>query len=118
MKHLLYTIIIISLIAPTLAAQTDQPQWSAVMAGETLCDPVLHGEYLYTLSSDHALNCINHTGSFVWRRNIERTTKPVLSISNSGILVVADSTGMLQAVSSQGIYLWSLKLSEPVLYPP
>ena len=25
---------------------------------------------------------------------------------------------MLQAVSSQGIYLWSLGLSEPVLYPP
>ena len=46
-------------------AQIEQAQWSAVMAGETLCDPVLHGEYIYTLSSDQALNCIDYTGSFV-----------------------------------------------------
>ncbi|AIW89249.1 MULTISPECIES: PQQ-binding-like beta-propeller repeat protein [unclassified Treponema] len=99
-------------------AQTEQAQWSAVMAGETLCDPVLHGEYLYTLSSDQALNCIDYTGSFVWRRNIERTIKPFLSVSNSGILIIADASRMLQAVSGQGIYLWSVQLPEPALYAP
>ena len=98
--------------------QTEQAQWSAVMAGETLCDPVLHGEYLYTLSSDQALNCIDYTGSFVWRRNIERTIKPFLSISSSGILIIADASGMLQAVSGQGIYLWSVQLPEPAVYAP
>ena len=99
-------------------AQTEQAQWSAVMAGETLCDPVLHEEYLYTLSSDQALNCIDYTGSFVWRRNIERTIKPFLSVSNSGILIIADASRMLQAVSGQGIYLWSVQLPEPALYAP
>ena len=118
MKRILSGIAFLCFIIATTAAQTDQPQWSAVTAGETLCNPVLHGEYIYTLSSDHALNCINDTGSFVWRRNIERTTEPLLSISNSGILLVADSTGMLQAISSQGIYLWVLSLSEPIIYPP
>ncbi|EEV21346.1 hypothetical protein TREVI0001_0543 [Treponema vincentii ATCC 35580] len=101
-----------------LTAQTEQAQWSAVMAGETLCDPVLHGEYLYTLSSDQALNCIDYTGSFVWRRNITRTIKPFLTVSNSGILIIADASRMLQAVSSQGIYLWSVQLPEPALYAP
>ena len=101
-----------------VSVQTDQTQWSAVMAGETLCDPVLHGEYLYTLSSDQALNCLNYNGSFVWRRNIERTVKPLLAVSDAGILLIADSAGMLQAVSGQGIYLWSLWLSEPVRYAP
>ena len=99
-------------------AQAEQTQWSAVMAGETLCDPVVHGEYLYTLSSDQALNCIDYTGSFVWRRNIERTAKPFLTVSNSGILFITDTSGLLQAVSSQGIYLWSTQLPEPVLYAP
>lgn len=108
------------LLIPTrlLTAQTEQAQWSAVMAGETLCDPVLHGDYLYTLSSDQALNCIDYTGSFVWRRNIERTIKPFLSVSNSGILIIADASRMLQAVSGQGIYLWSVQLPEPALYAP
>ena len=107
--------------AGSLTAQTAQPeqtQWSAVMAGETLCDPVVHGEYLYTLSSDQALNCIDYTGSFVWRRNIERTVKPFLTVSHSGILIIADASKMLQAVSGQGIPLWSVQLPEPALYPP
>ena len=99
-------------------AQIEQAQWSAVMAGETLCDPVVHGEYLYTLSSDQALNCIDYTGSFVWRRNIERTIKPFLTVSKSGILIIADASRMLQAVSGQGIYLWSVQLPEPALYAP
>lgn len=99
-------------------AQIEQTQWSAVMAGETLCDPVVHGEYLYTLSSDQALNCIDYTGSFVWRRNIERTIKPFLTVSKSGILIIADASRMLQAVSSQGIYLWSVQLPEPALFAP
>ena len=99
-------------------AQIEQTQWSAVMAGETLCDPVVHGEYLYTLSSDQALNCIDYTGSFVWRRNIERTIKPFLTVSNSGILIIADASRILQAVSGQGIYLWSVQLPEPALYAP
>ncbi|MEL3905651.1 MAG: PQQ-binding-like beta-propeller repeat protein [Treponema sp.] len=117
---LLHIILLLSLL-PAQAAQTVQPeqsQWSAVMAGETLCDPVLHGAYLYTLSSDHALNCIDYTGSFVWRRTITRTVKPFLSVSESGILLTADSSGLLQAVSSQGIYLWSIWLPEPVVYAP
>ena len=101
-----------------LTAQAEQTQWSAVMAGETLCNPVVHGEYLYTLSSDQALNCIDYTGSFVWRRNIERTVKPFLTVSNSGILIIADESRMLQAVSGQGIYLWSVQLPEPALYAP
>ena len=101
-----------------LIAQNEQAQWSVVMAGETLCDPVLHGEYLYTLSSDQALNCIDYTGSFVWRRNIERTIKPFLTVSHSGILIIADASKMLQAVSGQGIYLWSVRLPEPALYAP
>ena len=101
-----------------ITAQTEQAQWSAVMAGETLCDPVVHGEYLYTLSEDQAVNCIDYTGSFVWRRNIERTIKPFLSVSHSGVLIIADSAGTLQAVSSQGIYLWSVQLPESVLYAP
>ena len=104
------------LIAQT--AQSEQTLWSAVMAGETLCDPVLHGEYLYTLSSDQALNCIDNTGSFVWRRNIERTTKPFLTASQSGALIIADASKMLQAVSGQGMYLWSVQLPEPALYAP
>lgn len=99
-------------------AQAEQTQWTAVMAGETVCDPVLHGEYLYTLSSDQALNCIDYTGSFVWRRNIERTVKPFLTVSHSGILIIADESRMLQAVSGQGIYLWSVQLPEPPLYAP
>ena len=99
-------------------AQIEQAQWSAVMAGETLCDPVLHGEYIYTLSSDQALNCIDYTGSFVWRRNIERTIKPFLTVSHSGILIIADASRMLQAVSGQGIYLWSVQLPEPAIYAP
>ena len=99
-------------------AQAEKTQWSAVMAGETLCNPVVHGEYLYTLSSDQALNCIDYTGSFVWRRNIERTVKPFLTVSNSGILIIADESRMLQAVSGQGIYLWSVQLPEPPLYAP
>ena len=102
----------------TQTAQPEQAQWSAVMAGETLCDPVLHGEYLYTLSSDQALNCIDYTGSFVWRRNIERTIKPFLTVSHSGILIIADVSRILQAVSGQGIYLWSVQLPEPALYAP
>ena len=69
-----------------LIAQNEQAQWS----GETLCDPVLHGEYLYTLSSDQALNCIDYTGSFVWRRNIERTIKPFLTVSHTGIFIISD----------------------------
>jgi len=104
--------------ADVLTAQTEQTQWSAVMAGETLCDPVLHGDYLYTLSSDQALNCIDYTGSFVWRRNIARTIKPFLTVSHSGILIIADKSQMLQAVSGQGIYLWSIQLPEPALYAP
>ena len=104
--------------AGVLTAQSEQTHWTAVMAGETLCDPVLHGEYLYTLSSDQALNCIDNTGSFVWRRNIERTTKPFLTASHSGVLIIADASKMLQAVSGQGMYLWSVQLLEPALYAP
>ena len=120
--HILFTVLFsfIFLFIPVrlLTAQTEQAQWSAVMAGETLCDPVLHGEYLYTLSSDQALNCIDYAGSFVWRRNITRTTKPFLTVSNSGTLIIADSSRMLQTVSGQGIYLWSVQLPEPALYAP
>jgi len=118
MKKKSFSLYCFMLLMRTLAAQTEQTQWSAVMAGETLCDPVSHGEYFYTLSSDQALNCINYTGSFVWRRNIAKTVNPFLSVSDSGVLFIADSSGMLQAVSSQGIYLWSLWLSEPILYAP
>ena len=114
----LLSLIFLFISVELLTAQTEQAQWSAVMAGETLCDPVLHGEYLYTLSSDQALNCIDYTGSFVWRRNIERTIKPFLTVSNSGILLIADSSRMLQAVSGQGIYLWSIRLPESALYAP
>ena len=114
----LLSLIFLFIPVELLTAQTEQAQWSAVMAGETLCDPVLHGEYLYTLSSDQALNCIDYTGSFVWRRNIERTIKPFLTVSNSGILLIADSSRMLQAVSGQGIYLWSIRLPESALYAP
>lgn len=106
------------MLLSVFAARNDEPHWSAVMAGETLCDPVLHGEYFYTLSSDQAINCIDYTGSFVWRRNIERTVKPFLTVSKSGLLFIADSAGTVQAVSGQGIYLWSLKLAEPALYAP
>ena len=113
-----FAFIFLFIPAGLLTAQTEQAQWSAVMAGETLCDPVLHGEYLYILSSDQALNCIDYTGSFVWRRNIARTMKPFLTVSHSGILIIADAAGMLQAVSSQGIYLWSMQLPEPALYAP
>ena len=118
---LLFSCIFLFILAGLLTAQTiqtEQAQWSAVMAGETVCDPVLHGEYLYTLSSDQALNCIDYTGSFVWRRNIERTERPFLTVSNSGILIIADASKMLQAVSGQGIYLWSVQLPEPPLYAP
>jgi len=114
----LLSLIFLFIPVELLTAQTEQAQWSAVMAGETLCDPVLHGEYLYTLSSDQALNCIDYTGSFVWRRNIERTIKPFLTVSNSGILIIADESRVLQAVSGQGIYLWSIRLPEPALYAP
>ena len=114
----LLSLIFLFIPAELLTAQTEQAQWSAVMAGETLCDPVLHGEYIYTLSSDQALNCIDYTGSFVWRRNIERTIKPFLTVSNSGILIIADESRVLQAVSGQGIYLWSIRLPEPALYAP
>ena len=113
-----FVFIFLSIPIGFLTAQTEQAQWSAVMAGETLCDPVLHGEYLYTLSSDQALNCINYTGSFVWRRNITRTKKPFLSVSNSGILIIADASGIMQAVSGQGIYLWSVELPDTPLYAP
>lgn len=118
MKQLMLNLSIIILAVELFAAHTDQSQWSAVMAGETLCDPVLHGEYLYTLSSDQALNCIDYTGSFVWRRTITRTAKPLLTVSDSGILLIADASGLLQAVSSQGIYLWSFWLPEPILFAP
>ena len=91
----LLSLIFLFIPVELLIAQTEQAQWSAVMAGETLCDPVLHGEYLYTLSSDQALNCIDYTGSFVWRRNIERTIKPFLTVSHSGILIIADASKML-----------------------
>ena len=114
----LLSLIFLFIPVELLTAQTEQAQWSAVMAGETLCDPVLHGEYIYTLSSDQALNCIDYTGSFVWRRNIERTIKPFLTVSNSGILIIADESRVLQAVSGQGIYLWSIRLPEPALYAP
>ena len=114
----LLSLIFLFIPVELLTTQTEQAQWSAVMAGETLCDPVLHGEYIYTLSSDQALNCIDYTGSFVWRRNIERTIKPFLTVSNSGILIIADESRVLQAVSGQGIYLWSIRLPEPALYAP
>ena len=111
-------LLIPAMVLTAQTAQIEQAQWSAVMAGETLCDPVVHGDYLYTLSSDQALNCIDYTGSFVWRRNIERTIKPFLTVSNSGILIIADASRILQAVSSQGIYLWSVQLPEPALFAP
>lgn len=101
-----------------LFAQSEQSQWSAVFAGETLCDPVLYGDYFFSLTADHALNCIDYRGSFVWRRNITKTSEPFLSVSGSGILIVADSSGLVQAVSSQGIYLWSYRLSQPPVYAP
>lgn len=101
-----------------LFAQSEQSQWSAVFAGETLCDPVLYGDYFFSLTADHAINCIDYTGSFVWRRNITKTSKPFLSVSGSGILIAADSSGLVQAVSSQGIYLWSFQLVQPPVYAP
>lgn len=107
-----------TIAAAAQTVQNEQAQWSAVMSGETRCDPVVYGEQFYTLSSDHALNCLNTAGSFVWRRTLERTAKPFLSITDSGVLLVADAAGKVQAVSGQGIYLWSLKLPEPVLFAP
>lgn len=107
-----------SIAAAAQTVQNEQALWSAVMAGENRCDPVVYGELLYTLSSDHALNCLDTSGSFVWRRTIERTARSFLSVTDSGVLLVADATGKIQAVSGQGIYLWSLKLNEPILFAP
>lgn len=100
------------------AVKTEEAQWSAVMAGEVLCDPVLHGEYLYAVTSDHALNCIDEKGSFVWRRTIKRARHPLLTASQEGILIIADSAGLVQAVSSQGMYLWSTRIAKAALYAP
>lgn len=100
------------------AVETEKAQWSAVMAGKVLCDPVLHGDRLYTVTSDQALNCIDGKGSFVWRRNIKRTRRPLLTASQGGVLLIADSAGLVQAVSSQGLYLWSARVAKAALYAP
>lgn len=99
-------------------ALPDAPDWTAVAAGELLCDPVVHENYVYTLTSDHAVNCLNSAGSFVWRRPIKRTHKPFLTAGASGVLIIADASGTIQAVSSQGIPLWSFRLPEAPVYAP
>ncbi|MGP1576332.1 MAG: outer membrane protein assembly factor BamB family protein [Treponema sp.] len=117
MKKYMITLLLFSILWYGFALP-DQPEWTAVAAGELLCDPIAHERYVYTLTSDHALNCINSAGSFIWRRPIKRSYKPFLTAGASGVLIVADESGTIQAVSSQGLELWSFRLPEAPVYAP
>ena len=106
------------LYAQTAQTEDLRPLWKVVLAGENRCHPVFYRGYIYTFSDDQAVSCIDTAGSFVWRRTVEKIHAPCLSVSPAGLILLTDFSGIVQALSMQGAYLWAVNIEEPLLYEP
>lgn len=100
-------------------AQENTAFWTLVLAGENLTNPVLHGQQIYTFSTDKALNCFSTNGSFLWRRNVKISSKVFLHVSPAGIVYLIEKKGgTVHSFSAQGLPLHSYVLRSDIFFPP
>ncbi len=92
--------------------------WTRVLAGEIASGPIASGERAYLAGTDRTVTCVSESGSFLWSKPIPGKVSPFMTVLQSGIVIAVSGSGIVTALSADGLFLWRVSCGErPVASP-